>query len=220
MYLFEGKSGKIIIYSFDLLNERASQFRESEMKRIKGDKVFMATERVDKGAKPIFNKDIKSKACYNKKDLKGIRFTPYGKEQEKYVLGEFNKGNLTNPDDPSKLLQVINDNYHRNYYLIGYSKAPHTESVIHQSFNSYNIVRMPKTLYLLSAIEQGQFDLTIGNDINRQLKLFTLHEVDKVDEYSIRIAAQFGLTGISDFEICKKLRNDGQFIRRIKEATK
>ena len=218
MYLFEGKSGKITIYSFDLLNEKARQFRESEMKRIKGDKVFMATEHVEKGAKPIFNKDIKSKAWYNKKDLKGVTLTPYGEEQEKYVLEEFNKGNLTNPNDPSKLLQVTNDNYHRNYYLIGYSKAPHTESVIHQAFISYNIVRMPKTLYLLSAIEQRQFELTIGSDINRQLKLFTFNEIDKVDEYSVRIAAQFGLTGISDFEICKRLRNDGQFVRRIKES--
>ena len=216
MYLFEGKKGKITIYSFDLLKGKAREFRESEMKRIKGDKVFMATEHVEKGAKPIFNKDIKSKAWYNKKDLKGVTLTPYGEEQEKYVLEEFNKGNLTNPNDPSKLLQVTNDNYHRNYYLIGYSKAPHTESVIHQAFISYSIVRMPKTLYLLSAIEQGQFELTIGSDINRQLKLFTFNEIDKVDEYSVRIAAQFGLTGISDFEICKRLRNDGQFVRRIK----
>jgi len=216
MYLFEGKKGKITIYSFDLLKGKAREFRESEMKRIKGDKVFMAIEHVEKGAKPIFNKDIKSKAWYNKKDLKGVTLTPYGEEQEKYVLEEFNKGNLTNPNDPSKLLQVTNDNYHRNYYLIGYSKAPHTESLIHQSFISYNIVRMPKTLYLLSAIEQGQFDLTVGENINRQLKLFTFNEIDKVDEYSVRIAAQFGLTGNSDFEICKRLRNDGQFVRRIK----
>lgn len=220
MYLFEENRGRITVYSFSPLKYKTMDFKKQEMKRIKGETVFEVIEKLKPGEKPIFSKDFsKTRHLYTQDELKNVAFIPYEEDAKEETLKEFYEGTLTEDNNPNLVMvkKSIADSDHNKYYLVGHSSYLNVPSPVCQTVRSYKIIRIPKTLYLLSALEQKKFDLTMGENINRQLKLFYISPVCTFGKNPVMQAAYYGLADETNMN--KTLRNDGQFLRRVREQS-
>ena len=189
MYLFEdnGHRGKITVYDFSLRQEEAKKFRMSEMSRIKKDKVpvYMVTELVRKGCYPIFSKRACGYGIHDKEQLANVRFLPHDEKIGLEVLEKFYDGELTyDYHKPKRLIRVYgSDDRHSDYYLVGRPSSITGQAVVDVSTGANDVIKIPKSLYLLSAIEQKQFNLVCDDDITRQIKLFDFKEVKEIEKY-------------------------------------
>ena len=223
MYLFGSGRRYVNVYAFELDKEEAKKFKINEMKRLSEDtRVYSVEEKVPKGKIPVFTQDLHTnlQGYYTKEDIKGMTFTPYEKTTSNYVLRNFYNGIYTNTLYPNNLVKIRereNSDSHAKYYLVGYSSTQTKPMEAYTVTTAYQVIRIPKSLYLLQALEQGSFHLVNGYPLDRQLSLFQAYHVDDISIESIKDSDRYGITTDAQKNLERKILNDEPLIRILKQ---
>ena len=220
MYLFETEKGMINVYSFDIDKNKAADFRRKEMKRIyQSPKVFHVLESVKRGNKPIFTRDFNGESV-TKKEIANVTFYPYNCGDEKYVLQEYYNGKFVDSKNPYNLLNVkrsLNSQDHDQYFLVGYSSYESKPFIVYGESEAYKVIKIPKSLYLLGAIEQKQFKLVESENIERELDLFRLKQVDQLNISQLLLADYYGISNMSS-RLKTELDKCKPFLKQLKKC--
>ena len=224
MYLLESKIGRVRVYGFDLDEKEAKRFRINEMKRLKeGTRVYRVTEKVNKGDIPIFTSNPNTsnlKGYYHKNDIKNVLFEPYEKAASDIVLNTYYSGLYSSEENPLNLVKIRernNSDSHAKYYLVGFSNAMSSPVPIYTTTTAYQVIRLPKSLYLLHALEQGNFNLATGYKISRELDLFDAYLCDSLPMYNIIVSDRYGITKDAEANLERRIIHDEPLIRVLKQ---
>lgn len=225
MYLFEEKNGKINVFSFEPKVNDVKSFKMTEMAKMpKEPLVFQTIEFVIKGDKPIFSGDFNGeneKGYYTAKEVSRVEFLPCEKSGENLVLKEFYDGNLVDTKNPHNLVRIKRgENNSQNpkykHFLVGYSSYKSEPSPISRNYSAFKVLRLPKSLYLLSALEQGKFKLVEDANIKRQLDLFKVQQVDVLPLYHVLATDLFGITENAQENLTKAIEKSKPLIKTLK----
>lgn len=184
MLLFEIKYGKIGVYALEPQKNKIKDYKIYKMSRIAPlFRVFEATEYVTPPNSPLLVTTPSRKENYiSSKQFENITFTPCESHHRSVqILNDYYEGRFTNPNQPYSTIKVeINGSY--KYFLIGWQEQGKNTT---KPYNHYvpKLIFLPKSLYLLDAIEQRKFSLIKDEDISEQLTLF-----NKEKKYDIKIS--------------------------------
>lgn len=222
MYLFGSGKRYINVYAFELKGKEAKKFKMSEMQRLsENTRVYDIREILQKGDIPIFTKDMNNrKQYYTEDETKGVTFIPCGKWKREDVLKDYYNGYFTNLRIPKNLVQVResqNSDSHTKYYLVGHSPDKSRPAWRNTITFAFMVIRLPKSLYLLQALEQGSFHLVEGYPLDRQLDLFQVHHVDNIQAESLKCFDTYGITTNAQKNLEKKIIHDEPLIRMLKQ---
>ena len=128
---------------------------------------------------------------------------------KKYVEGEF---------DSSIPIRVYEYNWQDSveidkYYLLKTDKFIERKD---RNFNIRNMICLSKSLYYLSLLENGKFQLLSGKNIDKQLKLFDIEYIEsiRIDYISDLISVEL-LSDNMD-SIMDKVESGSKILRKIK----
>ena len=173
MLLFEIKYGKIGVYSLKPQKNKIKDYKRYKMSQIDPwFRVFEATEYVTPPNSPLLvTTPSKSENYISSKQFENITLTPCENHNRSVqILNDYYEGRFTDPNQPYSTIKVeINNSY--RYFLIGWQEKEKDNG---KPYNHYvpKLILLPKSLYLLDAIEQRKFGLVKDEDISEQLTLF------------------------------------------------
>ena len=178
MHIYEKKDNKIYIYELSPNSEKLKKYRENEMKSQKN--IFWqakthSTNRQNPNDYKLFT-IVKSGENIDVSKLTDRKlphsFELYGSSSE--VLNNYYMGKYY----LSPSFKITKDNKNIQFLIIteDYSTFYEPEIPMYTFYIMDNIISVPKSLYLLQMLEQGNFKHVINEDIDTQLSLFSFNK--------------------------------------------
>ena len=206
MYLFDKQGSKINVYNMVANSQAIKEYKEQELYKMDPYNKIVYCAKTN--AEPILElKDViyDSELNYN---IAGEFHQFYYDCYKPEVIRYFIEGSFNN----NRVVKVLNGKEEIVGYLLitqGYNTK------LSQGENSmFNILSIPRSLYLLQMLQQCHFDTLNDADINEQLKLFQLikEPVDElsINDFSYLNEGQRNMMSSSEMILERKLKIDSQ----------
>lgn len=223
MYLFTIKENdKIEVWNLVPKLDEIKKYKEKELKKVKVDKQIISHVAVRHGKR--LNSSYSAVTCPHydlSVDLEGIgcsdmfSYKAVNEETEEYYNAFIN----SDPElmEQTKLFRIVGLNESNvpvsNLYLFGIGNY-------HERYRDAELsglINLPRSIYILTALQVGRIDLVKGLDASEQLALFDIEYVQEIDVNNMADLIKYGLVPNEVIENTRKKLDDSHYVMSLKK---
>ena len=216
MYLYDRKDEIIYVHSLEASKDDLYNYRFEQLKQIPYDEmIFRGVTGIGIEEYEIF-KEYRDKLDSVIIQMKNVNGKYHQLERDycygsgiikKQLLEDYYMGKLND-----KKIATVQDLKELKYFLLSrdeYIYYPNRKIL-------KGILQIPKSLYLLSLIEQEKYSLIKDEDIEEQLSLFNFKQMGEIDLNYLAKLEFFGIASNCVLNTIKKAENDEHILKLLK----
>ena len=222
MYLFkQDKDNKLEVWTLKPRIEEIIEYKKKEIESIPENKRILSHVAVRRGKR--LNSTYTAVTCPHydlSKDIEGLGYSdcfyykPVTEESEE-IYNAYLNGDQELISE-TKLFQIVGINEKdvpvSKMYIFGTGNYDnrYRDAVLN------NLINIPRSLYILTALESGKLDLIKGLDASEQLKLFDIEFVKTIDTNNLADLIEYGLVPNSIISETQKRLDDSKYVMSFK----